>query len=340
MERITRFALFFALTVAFAYSANAQMSTYESHFVWVKKTIEENDAGFQYVLDKKGQAAYDLHNQLMLEKIKVAKSITECADLLSEWLRFFRPGHIGIQLIANEEPSASQTAQDKDSPEKWNGDIVAFEEYIDTKEEADFEGIWQVGDGRIKFGIQKDGASYFGFIYESEVKALGEPGTVVLKIEQDDNKWKGTVIVPSRVELGVTDLIGKNYLQLGNHGGWKRLKPVFENDLSAESYFKSFGSMNPYIEELNATTLYLRIPSFHPDRKAAIDKVIEDNKDKILKTENLIIDVRNNGGGSDSSYAELLPFIYTNPIRTISVEFLSTVQNNQQRQWAKNIVTH
>ncbi|RMG81468.1 MAG: peptidase S41, partial [Bacteroidetes bacterium] len=50
----------------------------------------------------------------------------------------------------------------------------------------------------------------------------------------------------------------------------------------------------------------------------------------ITSTENLIIDLRYNGGGSDMSFEKLLPIIYTNPIRTIGVEFLSTPLNNRR----------
>ena len=58
--------------------------------------------------------------------------------------------------------------------------------------------------------------------------------------------------------------------------------------------------------------------------------MIAANRDKILATENLIIDIRNGTGGSDSSYKELLPMLYTNPIREVGVEFLSTKLNNQR----------
>ena len=54
------------------------------------------------------------------------------------------------------------------------------------------------------------------------------------------------------------------------------------------------------------------------------------NKEQILATKNLIIDIRNNGGGSDDTYSSIIPFIYTNPTRTVGVEFLSTKLNNQR----------
>ena len=84
--------------------------------------------------------------------------------------------------------------------------------------------------------------------------------------------------------------------------------------------------------------------------KKDIDALIAKHLDKILKTENLIIDIRGNGGGSDVSYASLLPILYTNPIRTVGMEYLSTELNNsrmlgflqnphfseEEKQWAKD----
>jgi hypothetical protein len=207
--------------------------------------------------------------------------------------------------------------------------ISQFENYINTKKEADYEGIWEIGN--YKVGIQKEGVNYVGFIIESNVEGWEKPGLVKLKIEQDGNKIKSTFYMRdySPVESGKPELIGSNYLQIGS-STLKRLSPVFPDDPFVENYFKSINSRHPYLEKLNETTLYLRIPSFDHNEKQIIDSVIAVNKDKILKTENLIIDLRSNGGGSDVSYYELLPFLYTNPIRGIGMEFLSTIQNNQR----------
>jgi len=94
----------------------------------------------------------------------------------------------------------------------------------------------------------------------------------------------------------------------------------------------------------------VRIPAFDHAFKKDIDAVIAKHLDTILNTENLIIDIRGNGGGSDVSYASLLPILYTNPIRTVGMEYLSTELNNsrmlgflenphfseEEKQWAKD----
>jgi len=347
-----RFLIFITIAVVFTYSANGQTCTCESNFEWVKKTFEENDAGFQYIIDKKGQTAYNIHNQLTLEKIKTAKTSTECTELLYEWLKFFRSGHIGIERLINEIPDSqniSQTTKEKDVYEIWKGDISQFHKYISTKKEPDYEGVW--ANGSYKIGIKKEGVNYVGFIIESGVDTW-KPKQIKLKIEQGGSQLKATYYMRdhSPIESNELEMISDNYLKIRDDIVLKRLLPVFSTDPFIENYFKSMDSQTSYLEELNTTTLYLRIPSFGYEHKSVIDKILAENKEIILKTKNLIIDLRNNGGGSDQSFDELLPFLYTNPVRTISVEFLSTTQNNQQfldistnsnfdedtRQWAKN----
>jgi hypothetical protein len=153
---------------------------------------------------------------------------------------------------------------------------------------------------------------------------------VKLKIEHKEEIWKSTFYMRDRspAESEKPEMIGDNYLQIGQIG-LGRLLPVFPENLFVENYLKAMDAEKPYLDVLNETTLYLRIPSFDISGKQGIDSVILTNKDKILKTENLIIDLRNNGGGSDYSFYELLPFLYTNPVRIIDWEFLSTKHNNQ-----------
>jgi len=297
----------------------------------MKKTFEESDAGFPHIIDKKGQAAYDTHNQLITEKIKTAKTLTECAGLLYEWLMFFRSGHIGIELLTNEI-DVSKKNDTTGVYETVKIDISQFVEYLDTKEEAGYEGIWETLEGMYKIGIKKEGEKYIGFIIESSVDKQ-KSCVVKMKIEPYDDKLKTIFYVQdqSPVESGEPELIGKYYLQAGQFI-LKRLSPVFPKDtfdLLVERYFKSISFPFAYMEELNEKTLYLRIPSFKIEYKYVIDRMLDDYKEKIWKTDNLIIDLRNNGGGSSVSYSELIPLLYTDPIRATNVEYLSSKLNNR-----------
>ncbi|MGR3857667.1 S41 family peptidase [Chryseobacterium indologenes] len=96
------------------------------------------------------------------------------------------------------------------------------------------------------------------------------------------------------------------------------------------TYYEAIKAQKPFLKPLNKTTLFLRIPSFNGALKKDIDSVITANKSKIESTENLIIDIRYNGGGSDNSFAKIIPYLYTNPVRSVRTQFYSTKLNNQR----------
>lgn len=311
--------------------AKAQTCNCETNFEWVKKTFEENDAGFKYVIDSKGKQAYEDHNKRILEKIKSAKTLAECTPILYEWLTFFRSGHIAIRLKnqgSNNTPAPAAAEKQFPDWETLAVELESFKSYLKNKKEADYEGIWETPP--YKIGIKKVNSEYVGFIIESGAPSWTK-GQVKLKITPGADSTRTVFYIRDHSAVKSTDikLTGKNNLQIGNFS-LKRSYPELQDDKIFAAYFKLLSASKPYLEQLNPTTLYLRIPSFQPQQKKAIDSVIKANKAKLAKTPNLIIDIRSGTGGSDNSYSGLLPFIYTNPIRTVGVEYLSTKLNNQR----------
>lgn len=328
MTKIKLTLILILLTSNFSF---AQDCDCKKNFNWVKNTFEENDAGFEYALKQKGNKAYEDHNRRIAGKVEAAKTLSDCGPILNEWLTFFRSGHIGI--ILNDQ-SSQPSNNDEPKIEFTDGESYSittedFKKYLDKKDSIDYEGIWETGPYQI--GIKKMEDRYIGFIIESVVDTWTK-GQLKLKFNfSDDNKANAVFYMRdhSPVESEYVILTGKNLLQICN-STLSRLYPKVDDDPKYEHYFKALNANQPYIENLNETTLYFRIPSFQASKKLAIDSVLAANKHKIISTENLIIDIRNGTGGSDESYEEILPFIYTNPIRTVGVEFLSTKLNNQR----------
>ena len=95
-------------------------------------------------------------------------------------------------------------------------------------------------------------------------------------------------------------------------------------------YFNYLYASKPSIEKVSDNTVLLKVPSFSYSNKKYIDSLLTSNDNLIKSTENLIIDVRYNGGGADASYEKIKPYLYTNPIRKITAAFLSTELNNQR----------
>ncbi|WP_288445923.1 S41 family peptidase [Chryseobacterium culicis] len=309
-----------------SYFGFAQNCNCESNYQWVKKTFEENDAGYQYVIDKKGVSAYQAHNSDFLKRINNAKSDTECYQTIYEWLKFFRSGHFSISKIENKTPEALPAVNENIKTELVKIDIEKFKKEAASKKDSDIEGIWAVEPYTI--GIKKIGEVYKGFIIESGAENW-KPNELKLTFNADQTK--GTYYLRNKTGQEIHDmrLVGKNHLEI-NDFTLKRVSPKFEREEGIETYYEAIMAQKPFLKELNKTTLLLRIPSFNGALKKDIDSVITANKSKIESTENLIIDIRYNGGGSDGSFAKIIPYLYTNPIRSVRTQLYSTKLNNQR----------
>ena len=119
------------LSSTFAFSQNCDC---KKNFEWVKKTFEENDAGFAYAVEKKGKQAYEAHNLLISQKIKSTKKLSACTSLLYEWLTFFRSGHIAVTL--NEQVQNQSSIKKNQVFTDWethNLEIEDFKKLLDIK---------------------------------------------------------------------------------------------------------------------------------------------------------------------------------------------------------------
>lgn len=318
--------LFLILLTSFSFSL-AQNCNCESNYLWVKKTFEENDAGYQYIIDKKGVLAYLAHNNDFLNRIKNIKSDTECTQTIYEWLKFFRSGHFSISKIGNKIQETPPVVMNENAKtELIKVDIEKFKKEVLSKKESDIEGIWETEPYTI--GIKKFGEVYKGFIITSGAENW-KPNELKLTFNAD--KTKGTYYLRNKSgqEINNIRLVGKNYLEI-NDFTLKRVSPKFEKEEGIETHYQAITAQKPFLKELNKTTLLLRIPSFNGALRKDIDSVITANQSKIENTENLIIDIRNNGGGSDNSFAKIIPYLYTNPIRSVRTQFYSTKLNNQR----------
>jgi C-terminal processing protease CtpA/Prc len=64
-----------------------------------------------------------------------------------------------------------------------------------------------------------------------------------------------------------------------------------------------------HFRQLSERTNYLKIPSFDLSFKNKIDSLIIKNRLAITSKENLIIDLRNNGGGGFDAFQSILPYV-------------------------------
>lgn len=332
MRNIT-FILFVLLT-SFIYGQNCNCS---DSYAWLKETFEKNDAGFQYAVDQKGEAAYKKQCELTLEKIKSITDKKLCYEALEEWLRFFRRGHLWLAMLGPDEKQGATPAESKEKIrqqyknwESYPYNEKEFNTYLSRLKEPGLEGIWV--SPPYKIGIRKVNNEYIGFIIEAD-GVYWSRSQVKFKIKDTSGKLGATYYMQnhSAKEISEVNLLGKNYL-LMEFVMLKRIVPEFPPDKELDRSFKFQETNVPLFEKLSEKTCIIRIPSFDGSKKKMIDSVIKVNYKTITSTENFIIDVRNNGGGSDMSFSELIPFIYTDPVRTVGLEYLSTSLNNKRME--------
>lgn len=354
MRQIFIYCFFYLLLFSTFYGFSQDCNCVDQ-FNWMKTTFEENDAGFQYVIDNKGKSAYEAHNKEIASKVQAVNGLNECATILNQWLQFFRAGHIGI-TISNQNNNNSQQDNSEETIrtrfkdwEQHKVNIKEFKEYVSKLKTPGFEGIWTSTIYTI--GVIKEGDGYVGFIIEADGVYWSEK-QVKFKLESKGNSdYKAEFYVKdhSAVFWDKAELVGNNYMKIGNIL-LKRKDSVFESIPEVENYFEMIGGFDPSFKELSNNSVLLRIPSFQISFKKKIDSLLKVHHDKIINAENFIIDIRNNGGGSDAAYRNMIPYLYTNPIREVGVEFLSTPLNNARmdkiinnpeypedtKEWARN----
>jgi len=316
---IALYALLLCTTIGFSQNN----CSCEEKFKWMKETFEQNDAGFQYVVDKKGKAEYDRHNELILQRIKDAKEDTACVQVMYDWLYFFRKGHIAIRQNSQQNNQASAAVVRTDWPVNKTS-VEKFKKYLSKVKDPGLEGIWVFPPYTVAI-IKKD-KGYEGFIVEAP-NTSWEKGQVKLKL--DANGEKGVLYLRNYAEHTISNVkfVGNNHVWIGDFL-FSRFYPNAQDPPAIAMHFEMFNSYKPLGKQLSTDTFILRIPSFDYNQKNVIDSVINANHDKIIASKNLIIDVRNNGGGADRCYEGLIKYLYTNPIRTVGVEMLSTKLNN------------
>ncbi|OJJ21535.1 hypothetical protein BKI52_13405 [marine bacterium AO1-C] len=305
----------------------------EANLQWVRQTFEKNDAGFNYALSQKGKDAYEAHNRSFEKRIKKITKQQDCFTALYDWLRFFRAGHIAIRPKVSTNDQQAQPskeaiiAQYKDW-ERFEMTEAQLQQRLAKLKKPGLEGIWV--SPPYKIGVVKKDKGYIGFIIEAD-GAYWRPGQVKLKIEPstESAQYKAKFFMRnhSLVKFDRVQLFDGNIMTMG-FITLKRDKAKLSKD--AKLAWQLAKTKTPMLKRLSKKTLVLRIPSFNGANKKVIDSVLKANHKAITSTKNLIIDIKNGTGGSDRSYQGILPYLYTNPIRSEGVAFYSTPLNNSR----------
>lgn len=281
---------------------------------YIIKYYEDNNPAYQKIKSTaKDNTKYEIEKAKLLRQAKQEKSLANCIILLDRYVNLLRDHHsdIGynlkrIDLSTPELISSFKASEKYQQFIKIPIDTLELKSYFKKKVFSDIEGVYSDG-GKIVFGIVKNTNrknGYQGIVLQQN--KLLEVGHVLLELTQ-----KSKTVFDVNYNVG---LLGFNFDHI-----FKRLK--IENGQIPNFGFSkvpvgSRSSNKAYeFKALTDSVNYLRLSDFDSKLTQQLNNFYSDIDKEIQSKPNLIIDLRNNGGGSESSYLNLLPYVYTRPLK-------------------------
>jgi len=259
-----------------------------------------------------------LYNNLKIQLLSdaIRKDDSQCLEILKKYTSFFKDRHIWILRNEQEKTANSETIN---KPKELEINIAEFKKRIKNSKDK-LEGIWK--DETYTVGISKTGeAQYTGFIIETK-NPNWKPKEIKFQLEGIESI---TYYLSDHSSFKDTFKLYDDYLLYVNNLKYSFIKQNPNRELDSAEIKKKINELDGfYFKKLTVKSSLIRISSFNYPYVERIEKLIADNKIAIENSENLIIDIRNNGGGTDNAYTKLLPLISTNPIRNIGTELLSS----------------
>lgn len=257
--------------------------------------VEKNYAGFSTKVTSKNVDKYNKFKKKILAK---PKSTNDCIELLYEYVAFFSDPH----LIITENKSKFEILDSTQiNPFKQKNDPIL--------------GNWYSELDRATVAFTKIKKRYIGYVISSTDTAL-KKGTIIYNLKKISSK----------------SYRGISYNKYGQ-------KIIYESTVngdnlvvrSLETLTRIKKNVHPKIkflaEEINDSVYYLKFASFSLYYKSQCDSLIETNRSAIEHHKYLVVDIKDNHGGSIYSFRKLFDYIYTNPTGYVSGAYWASEDN-------------
>ncbi len=276
---------------------------------------EANYAGYADKVNTKTRPRYTHLVDSLRAASKNLPANKSCYQLLKIYKKFFRDGH--FQLYFND-PQATVPVRSIDTDE------TKAKAYFDANSASlhPIEGIWEATDGSYRVALMKDGTKIAAAILTAQNPSWKQ-GMVKFEVNTTSTSpysgiyWAGDLSSSER-----TFPLEGNLMNIPNSGYWVRKYPqtatATELATLQQQTDTDFG-----VKPLDSTTVYIRIPTFNIS-SMMVDSVMKVHDAMIRKSPYLIIDIRDNGGGANSSFPPILKYLNTNNFKDIYSHFRSS----------------
>lgn len=298
-------------------------------YYFVKNHIEKNHGGFNKKIKSPDEPAYKKFTDSLETAIRNDKDGKHCLSYLKKYILFLGDHHSNISTGTGNPVNENDTSAVKaflNSPAYRHTELIVLNEDSLLKtwkknNPGPVEGVYYTPDSTYIVTVIKsktEDRDYAGIILSSKTK-LWAPGQVKFELKK------------------VNDTLFDYFIGLRNHAVSYDQVEYKRNILFLGTWIKQGVTdvKNPYALDnelirfsvLDSTTAFLSIRSFNAAQQSKLDSAYSVIIPQIKKYPKLIIDVRNNGGGSDLGYKQLMPLLFTDPFKSDVVEFFATPAN-------------
>lgn len=202
-----------------------------------------------------------------------------------------------------------------------------------TKKDA-YEGYWRSELGNCIMALRKTTSrplAYQGFIAETSTRA--PRGFCLMILQQEAGGAYFTDYREENLEYRVflrSKFKAPDILLVNSYGKWRKIPRYTAGMLKGSTPF----GYTPEIKRLDDKTVWIKLPDFSRRNIKVTDSLVKANADMLAHTEHLIVDVRNNMGGTINNYTPLLPYVCDKDIvrpgvdKLCSDELISDIKND------------
>lgn len=303
--------IYFLILFFISCNCFAQTCDCKKEFLHIKNFMEVNYVGFN---DKIKLITQPVYNKRVneLQQLTAKKNANEkCLLIIATYLQAFRDAHVGVKAVFDATVYDSGYIASRERMDVSEKQLASLKNSIET------EGIYYYRpDSSYKVAVFKNPnmlRDYVAIIVESK-NPQWKRGMVKFEFKkQFDGEMAGVLYMRNHMPKIEWFAVGENTIG----GDWQREGSKIKSESSAP--YEPVSS-----RRLSDKTLYIKIATFGASNADRIDSVVKANKSALDTLPNLVLDLRDNGGGADFAYAPLVPYMYTDPIKSIGVDVLST----------------
>lgn len=304
-------------------SLQAQDCNCKDAFDATVNAYEKNYSLFIYKVTDENRSLYNAHKNVVRNKAEQVADLSDCKDILEQYLHFFRDGHTYIlstgKKVFHDEKIKVSEKQFKKAYRKNNYSLNPI------------LGVWENGSYTVAIIPNPQGSKrerdYVGVVLNSTNKNW-QPTDVKFELTINAGaSYKVNFMVGDHsIKKTTGKLMGRALLEMEGLGDWNKVWPEEEKQQPKHDIQAKYNQFHlSYIDDIP----YLRLPDFYSVERSYVDSLMKSHHANILKSDFMIIDVRGNGGGNDATYFPVLPYVLNGPIELPMNGFWLSEYNTQ-----------